>query len=83
MHPDLQELCRVLSILYLKLQNSHFSVTRRTIVLFGLTARKEIASGVLEKWINGVIILVVEAEVLQSAKRKDHTNSNDLCVLAS
>lgn len=84
MHPDLQELCRVLSILYLKLQNSHFSVTRRTTDLFSLTGRKEIATGVLEQWNNGVIILEVEAEISQSAKRP-HELSRSLrtCKLAA
>lgn len=73
MHPDLQELCRVLSLLYLKLQNSHFSVTRRTTVLFSLIGGKEIATGVLEQWNNGVIIWIVEEEILQSVQRQETT----------
>lgn len=73
MHPDLQELCRVLSVLYLKLQNSHFSVTRRTTVLLSLIGGKEIATGVLEQWNNGVIIWIVEEEILQSVQRQETT----------
>lgn len=72
MHPDLQELCRVLSVLYLKLQNSHFSVTRTT-VLFSLIGGKEIATGVLEQWNNGVIYMDSGSrDFAEGAKTRPH-----------